>query len=156
MCVPAKGSRYHYLPSTSLELNVRAITWPCDSPLNQVLSLCSHMQHAHWESTVYRYIHTHTYLQAWHITQEWDIPFGQTARQQRYLTYHKLITDIITSYPTTNNATMDQPPQVQTHTLISILLFELFLLHLVHKTVPRTDDTPLSIVLPFTWEHAYG
>lgn len=61
MCMSANASRYHYLPSTSLALNVRAITCVCDSPLSQVLSLCSHMQPAHQESTVCRYSHTHMY-----------------------------------------------------------------------------------------------
>ncbi len=54
VCMCANANRYHYLPSTSLELNVKAITCFCDSPLSQVLSLCSHMQPENQESTVCR------------------------------------------------------------------------------------------------------
>lgn len=49
---PFNGGRRHYLLAALLERNVRTITCDCDSPLSQVLCLCSHMQAVHQESTV--------------------------------------------------------------------------------------------------------
>lgn len=47
-------------PGSSLELNVRAITCICDSPLSQVRFLCSHMQPANLEFKDADICKTHT------------------------------------------------------------------------------------------------
>lgn len=63
VCLSANANECRFLPSASLELNVKVITCVCDSPLSQVLSLCSHMQLANQESTVCTHTHTHTHTQ---------------------------------------------------------------------------------------------
>lgn len=92
VCSPANANRYHYPPSASLELNVRAITCVCDSPLSQVLSLCSHMQPARQESTECNKKKHHTNTlgllihgkRIWHSRTLMCVPTAQI-----HLTYHR-------------------------------------------------------------------